>query len=44
MSKIFDPATDFNFTPASFVPFKDRELCEKLSSEFAEVGVGGDRA
>ena len=30
MSKIFDPATDFNFTPASFVPFKDRALCEKL--------------
>ena len=30
MSKIFDPATDFAFTPASFVPFKDRELCEKL--------------
>ena len=30
MNKIFDPATDFNFTPASYVPFKDRELCEKL--------------
>ncbi len=30
MSKIFDPATDFSFTPASFVPFKDRELCERL--------------
>jgi 6-phosphogluconolactonase/glucosamine-6-phosphate isomerase/deaminase len=30
MSKIFDPATDFNFIPADFVPFKDRELCEKL--------------
>ncbi len=30
MNKIFDPATDFNFTPPSFVPFKDRELCEKL--------------
>ena len=30
MSKIFDPATTFNFTPASYVPFKDRELCEKL--------------
>ena len=30
MSKIFDPATTFNFEPASFVPFKDRELCEKL--------------
>ena len=30
MSKIFDPASDFAFKPASFVPFKDRELCEKL--------------
>ncbi len=30
MSKIFEPATDFKFTPADFVPFKDRELCEKL--------------
>lgn len=30
MSKIFDPATDFAFKPADFVPFKDRELCEKL--------------
>ena len=30
MSKIFDPATEFAFKPASFVPFKDRELCEKL--------------
>lgn len=30
MNKIFDPATDFAFKPASFVPFKDRELCEKL--------------
>jgi len=26
----FDPATDFNFTPANFVPFKDRAICEKL--------------
>lgn len=30
MNKIFEPATDFAFTPANFVPFKDRELCEKL--------------
>ena len=30
MSKIFEPASDFNFQPASYVPFKDRELCEKL--------------
>ncbi len=30
MSKIFEPNTTFNFTPADFVPFKDRELCEKL--------------
>ena len=30
MSKIFDPATTFKFTPADFVPFKDREICEKL--------------
>ena len=30
MSKIFDPATDFKFQPADYVPFKDREICEKL--------------
>ncbi|MBE5750144.1 MAG: hypothetical protein E7346_04680 [Clostridiales bacterium] len=30
MNKIFDPATTFKFTPADFVPFKDREICEKL--------------
>ena len=30
MKQIFDPATDFAFKPADFVPFKDRELCEKL--------------
>ena len=30
MKNIFDPATEFKFTPADFVPFKDRELCEKL--------------
>ncbi len=29
MSK-FEPATDFSFVPADFVPFKDRALCEKL--------------
>ena len=30
MSKIFEPATTFAFKPADYVPFKDRELCEKL--------------
>lgn len=30
MNKIFDPATDFNFIPADYVPFKNREICEKL--------------
>ncbi len=30
MKTIFDPATDFKFIPADYVPFKDRELCEKL--------------
>ena len=30
MNKIFDPATDFAFKPADFVPFKDREVCERL--------------
>ena len=30
MSTIFEPATDFDFVPASYVPFKDRELCERL--------------
>ncbi|MBR4769246.1 MAG: hypothetical protein IK088_09780 [Lachnospiraceae bacterium] len=27
---ITDPSTNFNFKPAEFVPFKDRELCERL--------------
>ena len=27
---IFDPATDFNFIPGDYVPFKDREVCERL--------------
>lgn len=27
---IFDPATDFNFVPGDYVPFKDREVCERL--------------
>ena len=30
MNKIFEPATDFAFKPADFVPFKDREVCERL--------------
>ncbi len=30
MNKIFEPASAFAFKPAEFVPFKDRELCEKL--------------
>ncbi len=30
MNKIFEPASTFAFKPAEFVPFKDRELCEKL--------------
>ena len=30
MNKIFEPASTFKFTPADFVPFKDREVCEKL--------------
>ena len=30
MNKIFEPATSFAFTPADYVPFKDREICEKL--------------
>ena len=29
---IVDPATKFSFQPADFVPFKDREVCEKLRS------------
>lgn len=27
---IFDPPTDFAFTPGDYVPFKDREVCERL--------------
>ena len=27
---IFDPPTDLKFVPGDYVPFKDRELCEKL--------------
>ena len=30
MNKIFEPATDFAFKPDDFVPFKDREVCERL--------------
>lgn len=30
MNKIFEPATTFAFKPADYVPFKDRELCEKV--------------
>ena len=28
---IFDPPTDFAFTPGDYVPFKDRDVCERLS-------------
>lgn len=27
---IFDPATDFAFKPGDYVPFKDRDVCERL--------------
>ena len=27
---IFDPPTDFKFIPGDYVPFKDREVCERL--------------
>ena len=27
---IFDPATDFKFVPGDYVPYKDREVCERL--------------
>ena len=27
---IFDPPTSFAFTPGDYVPFKDREVCERL--------------
>ena len=27
---IVDPATGFNFMPADFVPFKEREICERV--------------
>lgn len=27
---IFDPPTDFAFQPGDYVPFKDREICERL--------------
>ena len=30
MSIIFDPPTDFAFTPGDYVPFRDREVCERL--------------
>ncbi len=26
----FDPSTDFEFTPSDYVPFKDREVCERV--------------
>lgn len=28
--KIFEPAGDFDFTPADYIPFKDREICERV--------------
>ena len=37
---IFDPPTDFAFQPGDYVPFKDREVCErlrKLSGKAAKV-------
>lgn len=27
---IFDPATKFNFNAAEFVPFKDKEVCDRV--------------
>ena len=30
MNIITDPATKFSFNPAEFVPFKDREVCERV--------------
>lgn len=27
---IFDPPTDFKFVPGDYVPYKDREVCERL--------------
>ena len=27
---IFEPATGFNFNPADFAPFKDKEVCERV--------------
>ena len=27
---ITDPATGFSFAPADFVPFKEREICERV--------------
>ncbi len=27
---IFDPPTDFKFVPGDYVPFRDREVCERL--------------
>lgn len=27
---VYEPNTDFCFAPADFIPFKDRELCERL--------------
>ena len=29
---IFDPATKFNFNAADFVPFKDKEVCDRVAS------------
>ena len=37
---IFEPASKFSFAPADFVPFKDREVCErvrKLSGKDLEI-------
>ena len=35
----FDPPTDFAFRCGDYVPFKDRELCEKLRQISGEGGT-----
>ena len=37
---VIEPASPFSFLPADFVPFKDREVCErvrKLSGKELEI-------
>ena len=43
---IVDPATKFDFMPHDFVPFKDKEVCERVRKmrNWRSVSPGGIRS